>query len=1001
MNSLRQLIQKLQLLLSSNDLTDTAERQVLAQEYVHYCNEYNTYAEKCGELLARKMLVEAVSLANSLSPTLEEQEHLLHFAERDELLELFAMYGWPEPPLPELDVLRAMKNTAYEQKDLAPLLSAYRKIARSDDLDTKISILRKIIVLDKNSPEWRSTLSRLEEQQFSRLADEAKDAILQQDYFSLETVFQKLTDPGWLNPPRENVVGKVRKVLDDHHFEEVEKKAALYLDEINEAYSGFDYPALEKALSKWNRLLRTEQYNPDEAAAMQVREAEEYYRIQKKQKDEDVQYESLIGALRKALEKESPLPELEQTVNQIRLLEREIPENLNAHYQEYKESIEDIQRRHRLVIISASAAGAAVLLVSIGILIYSVIMNSVETEWAKRIEQALAKDTAAVSIRLLEELKKSAPSLQKRPQIMALTEQVVRKKEEEEKKREDFNALLKKIRSNLNDFARNQDVLNQDKVRLLKLVVDQTEVSAYQALEREFRTRQALYSEQQSRQYIQYARDIREERKKFFLALEKEDLKAANAALSKSESLYGKARRLPGIPVSARNEYRSYFDDIPELKNQYESEKMHDERRKTLLADIYAPISLEGLESNLKTYLAEFPQSRDSRKIRLLLQNVGNARSLLQMERKGSRNPAFLHDLQEFERYDKTVKKLYSEVRSKLEKMEKDYSNNPTYSLLIKAPDGTIYDFYFSSVSPQWSKSGSQYETKFQILATEDGKLLPAELSYDSRNNNAKMRINRKRTFSGKLIYPQTLKYKDTLLNLAPHIQLIKSFSKTIGQSSEREIETLLAGMIETALKQETVNPYLRFSMVKILLDFLRSAAPADKNYQELANALDEIKIPQNYNWLQAFETHTEFQRTFQYVLTSEIAKKTLRPSIRFRLELYETALNRKLKPLGFMKKGASGLDLTAFPNLPENGELWQITNGTPAVRILGTSFYSTLNFQKNAPKQLHEMDLLFSPTDGRKTRQLENEIRAKARELHIEQFDLPQSWPVNWRNDE
>ena len=167
------------------------------------------------KMLERKCLWRPIQYAESLTPSLFRMDQLLNFPERERFLELYQMYDWPPPPHLQSDVIRRLRSMSSEMKDLTPLLNAYRQIARSNDVRSKILLLRQIVKLDHN-PEWLDALNALEKEYLELLAHQAKDAIIHGDFDALEKIRETLYAPDWSVPPSEVVRKKITNVLEEH-----------------------------------------------------------------------------------------------------------------------------------------------------------------------------------------------------------------------------------------------------------------------------------------------------------------------------------------------------------------------------------------------------------------------------------------------------------------------------------------------------------------------------------------------------------------------------------------------------------------------------------------------------------------------------------------------------------------------------------------------------------------------------------------------------------------
>lgn len=993
MNRLSQCISSIQAFLAGSDLTNSEEHQALALEYNAFCVEYNRKAEECARLLERRMLTEATAYAREGSPSLEELDNMLLFPEREEFLELYVMYGWERPASLNTNVLKTLRNSAFEQKDLEPLLRAYRQIARSEETETKVELLRKIVALSKNPGEWKTVLVNLETQLLNRYAEDARRMILEKDYPSLERVYRKLLSEEWTLPPKGNVINKIRTVLSEHHQKEVEKAAEECLTRINDAYSAFDFISLERALKRWEHLCETEKYQPSQEVEDQIREASLYYLSQKQIHDEENEYQRLISALQKGVSDEISLNSLESLVHKIQTLNREMPENLKKQFLAYKEGIEAIQKRRRLILVSAAGIACLILAFLAVYTVHQTIMKKKELEWSARLEDAL-KQNSAVTLKILEDLKKSNPSLLKRPSIVALTEKALQKKAEDDQKANAFAALLTEIRKDLKDYKNKQEQIGRDKIRLLELIVGEKEKTEYQNIEREIQLQKNLYMAEQGRAYMKIANPARNVRKNFFQALLQENLKNAAQMLNQLEEIQAKASAVRDVPTTVLNEYVDDFDDIEQLKKKLQQEIAEQETRQQLYVELQTSTTAENLRDTTSKLLSREKNIAMIQKLKLLNAQCSRASDLVSERYLLPENKMFANDKASLTELTNLQESIRKKALEDFSQMLRNSRKEPLYALVVKDLNGNYYDFYTFS-KPQYSRIGNSVSMKIKNLVSENGKVVPCTIEYKynphfEKIENVELKIaNKKKIYE--LIYPKKFVYNGPL-DPPPNLLRMQQILEDIEASTPNNIEVVLIKAIRSTLQDKMIGPLLRFVLVKKILSYL---LPDQKNptYQKFDAALKKITIPQTYNWLQTWK-NASFHKNFTENLESQIAKLPLEDRLEPQRKYYEIALSRKLTPLGYMKRSPDALTLIPFPNLPEYGEIWSFRNDAKTkIRILGKTYYHVLEFQKNDKMLPLDMEILFTPSDGRKTEELFAQYK-KETENRLIPIKLPESWP-------
>jgi len=128
MTEIQRVVDELRFLLLREVVEQTDELADLVREYSDHCHTANVRLRRGNECLKQGLRSEALHLAEA-APNLLDVVAVLDFAERDQLLEVVAMYFFtpPEPLL--LDVASALNEAYAQHEPLQKLLDSHRLLA--------------------------------------------------------------------------------------------------------------------------------------------------------------------------------------------------------------------------------------------------------------------------------------------------------------------------------------------------------------------------------------------------------------------------------------------------------------------------------------------------------------------------------------------------------------------------------------------------------------------------------------------------------------------------------------------------------------------------------------------------------------------------------------------------------------------------------------------------------------------------------------------------------
>lgn len=1006
MNDLEHLIQEIGERLSANDLTDSDELRRLALRYLRACNDFNAKVGECCAMLERRMIIEASQFADSLTPPLATQAELLAFPERPAFLELFTIYDWEMPPALNLDVINDLTASAAHLSHIKPLLDAYRQVARQDNDELKISILRKIVKLD-DKDEWRKTLISLEERSFAKLANDAKEAIIAKDIDRLKQIQQALNNPEWLFQPNQLVVNKVNNVVEDDRLEKLGAEAATYLADINDAYSAFDYDNLQRLLSHWQHLLTDEGYNPDVAAQMQVDEANKWFSQQRQQRQDDEQFAQTLKALAAALNSEKPMTVIEPLMHTALSLERELPEELLARYRNYKQTQDDIARRKKLLKTTIIAAVVVAVMSMTSILAYVMITASLEKKWQTQLNEALANETSAVCQKLYDELAHKMPVISKRPAIAIFVTKINEKKNAEEQKRTSFQQLAADIREKLPAYEANEAFISNQKTTLLDYIVDSQEQALYENLKKEIDEAQQNYSFSQEQLYMDLIAQIREMRTDFFLAIETMNLAQADRVLKDAFVLREQAKAVKGVSMATKNQQEQFMSVLDDMQLRLQLLVDEVQQKKALWAAIQHAKNLDVLKERVDKFIQDFPDDARSPALRDFLQLQLIPAIAIAKWGNGlpAENDVGYQDFLELKQITDGCKALAAATKANFENLHKSLQNSPLYLFIFQGRDNdAMHYLYFKS---SFTPNEIMETCNFRLMTNNNEASFPVEISYGQRSGYTIQGLNDSDSFllaKMKLIYPTSI-YKP---KVAPHIDLVQDITMKTNQLNPENVETFLHDILLSSLDRQYMDPNLKLNFLKNISTLWSTSFPAAPISDYLENEVTKLSaiLPFDYNWLRPSPLHENISSLLAEGL-KKIRDRPFVPAITFRRNVLQMATGRNLQPVGYFlpadDKAATEEEATAnliiFPSAPTSGELWLYDPATRAFVIAGSYRGNTMTLSENTPMSLSSLAMVFSPLDNKATATLLAELKASAAQHGIGTISWPQTWPRNMQD--
>ena len=1007
MNSLEELINRIGDALLADDFTDSPEKQLLAEAFAHYCSEFNRMMQECRRLMLENKLLEAESYAANISPKLELQLKMLNFPDKNRFLQLCKQYGYKLPPKLMTNIYEEVSNITFTpEKDLANLLNYFRQLARTTDNAAKIRVLRKIVALAPERSDMKDILLTLEKQRQDELTAAAKEAICNKQFTQLADIQQEFLAGKWLIQPNGMVLKKIASVLHDAEVARLNIQAKNLLDQINAAYSNFDYPLLAGALRRWELLHQVKNLTPDAHAAAQVAEAAAYCEECRKEEQEAAGFEALLQNLEQAVKREAPQLEVEKLFNQAISSGRGIPDELEMRVRQYLNTLEDIRRRRRLLTLLIVFIVVAGMLAGAFFGIYSVIMNRREKEWAANIAEALAKEPARVAMAMLDKLADESPALRSRAKIKKIEAQVQEKARQEEEHRKQLRILVKRIKTELKDFERNKASIDDMRALALTHLVDNADKTLLQEVDSLYREQYDIYVSKVDEKFSRMVAEAKKLRQRYFVAISKNNLNSAGEILTQLLEMQELLMRmLTDVSPHLRDEHQQDISAISRLQDHFARNQEAQEKSAEYINTLRRTADAGEMLKLVKHIRTAYPDMVNGERFAYLLAQLKDIPFFAPTDESGLADSVFSQEYALFLKQRQADEALRKRVLEYLQKNTRYYAKNPFYALILAVGDRK-FEFYFQ-------KNRTYVRGKGKVMMSYDAEI-------DDRSNTERVMVevdesnskhvvmtvyndnDMKETYFASPVWPDDLIHKNTMFNYtAPHVMWFKDMTKKFSALPAGKLtELAVAQEICRFLRRDEVTCQARISIGIVLLKELHQVS-GNPRYKAMGEALQLLRDRemQEVNWrklyLNKYRSNAEAIAQKLNAIGGEKLDRQQQNEVKFKL--YSMIFSNLPRPAGFVVKGENGLELAGLlAASPENsGELWAASRTAPYFRVVGSFKGRTLIIPESEKAALKEFQLLYTP--GRSdivTAKLAAETVELARQAGDNDFTFPQVWP-------
>lgn len=354
MADFRRLIDEIQSILRSLAPPDEARIVDLAGEHAALCAEINERLRQCMALLDQGLRSEAIQQCN-IEPSLLDVVAALDFPELPQWLDLLARRGIYGPPALLLDAATALNQAYAKELPLAGLLGKHRwlGLARAP-LAMRIEILREIARRDPQTLVWQEDLREFQRARLAEITRELPAAISAQDAAELAQVGQELGGEGWLVPPPPPLILSVRQALEGVKVHSARTRLKEIEPELNAAHANLDAVRGRELRQQWQQCISLANPAEDDEVVQLAAPALDWLAEEDQREARRQSFAKALSALRRQIAERGKPAQLQAAHRRACSFGQDLPEELEADFQECLVSRQRQQRRQRWLLAVAT-----------------------------------------------------------------------------------------------------------------------------------------------------------------------------------------------------------------------------------------------------------------------------------------------------------------------------------------------------------------------------------------------------------------------------------------------------------------------------------------------------------------------------------------------------------------------------------------------------------------------------------------------------------------------
>ncbi|MBQ9338353.1 MAG: hypothetical protein IJS14_13765 [Lentisphaeria bacterium] len=822
MDADHQLIVRLKAFLNSTELIDSPTSREL---YRAYCALNNSAVERlveCEVLLQKKQKIEAVVLAQQ-DPNLFDLIDSLLFPERKDLLVLADLYDWAIPNEINPALVTKLKQAVGEMDNLRPLLTEFRRIARTDQVKNKLHLLREIFRIDKGNPEWRLPLIEVENQYLSQIIAEAQRTIEEQDHSRLEQIYNELKNTGWLVTVPTIVFQKIEKIITEHRRSEARKGAQAILEKINNAYGAYDVVELEDAVVCWNEHCRRYDYTPGENETAQLNEALAYLNSEKDKQKAQHEFQSILETISVLMNSSAPLSEVDKNWAKAESFGFEIPAYLANRVAKYRIDIEREQRTAAVVRSLKIIGAAAVILLVISGGAYLGIQFLIEDSKAKDLNAFIREGKIAEAQALIKDIEIQHPKVANWPKITRAKADLQRKLDEEAGRANEFAQILNEINVLKKQWPPDR-ALKDKLTRLEGLAKTERENGQVREVRSWLEDAMSRRESEVTEQFLKDIKSLEKCRKEVVAFLDKGDFEQAEIRLRDLDKLRDRLDDLSAlVSKELRADHEELLKSVETLRDVAAAKKNQYKERNNLKDAIVSAPNLAALEQAVRAYGKALDSSSDKEEFQDFETSIGEIsyfKAILNFQdSKMSSVPAryadraYFRDARKREERMKKLSAAKGEMTSTFDSLQRNTNRKKIIFVRVNF-QGEIIDIY----TPDQGFSAIHDPQNIDVaLKRQDG----TKITLRGRKDRLQVTIGDEQYPNCRLVYPTRFLAESIRASRASHQILIEKIFTEIPAVPDSEILIRGIKFLDMIRRDDLCAPYWKMRLSLRLLDSL------------------------------------------------------------------------------------------------------------------------------------------------------------------------------------
>lgn len=329
MNKIRTISTRIDSFIKNADLTNSPTLQQIHRDYCEGVMYINERLALCEDLLQKGRIGEAVIMADR-TPSLFDLVPIIQAPNIIEFFDVCQIYGLQSPPLINISVYQSLERSEKSADVKEGLFAELRKLSRTQGSEDKVIILRKIIKLEPDNPEWKRQLKQAESTCVPALIQKAQQAITDMDYITLDALEETLSSHEWELVIPDVVLSKIRRVLNEEEQRQLRIRAKCIIDEIEKAYASQSLIDYNRANSHWKMLCNIDYYVPSEDENHRFAIADAFFQESKKVAAENEEYNNIIREFNGYIQSPSDVDfeDIEILYKRLATFNKEIPANI-------------------------------------------------------------------------------------------------------------------------------------------------------------------------------------------------------------------------------------------------------------------------------------------------------------------------------------------------------------------------------------------------------------------------------------------------------------------------------------------------------------------------------------------------------------------------------------------------------------------------------------------------------------------------------------------------